>query len=156
MQRKPSNYDPETMHRWHALVLPQPHAQAVLFRGAHIEITSHACNYVGRVLVCSSETPRYPHLYCGAVLGAADLITCIPVAEMTAEDWELTRIARDKRGKIRRGYALVFANVRRVIEMPCVAKKGIRTLIYDADDITEYPEQVFLDKKAWRKIQKSK
>lgn len=154
MQRLKDNFDTTTMTRWRAVVISQPYATAICERGAHVEIVSHAEHYRGDVLICSSNAPHYPHLYCGATIGIAQLVDCIPVSEMTAQHWELTRIRKAKRDGIKRGYALVLADARRVIEMPCTAKRGLRWLYYDNDDITEYPRQVYLDDKAWRKMHK--
>ena len=142
------------MRKWHALIIPQPYASAVCERGLHVEIVQRPVKWRGIALVCSTHAPHYPHLYCGATIGVAELIACKPVAQMQASDWHHTRVRRDKWGKITQGYALYFADARRVIEMPCTAKRGFRTLFFDNDDITEYPRQVYLDNKAWRKIHK--
>lgn len=154
MQRLKDNFDPATMRQWRAVVIPQPYATAICERGAHVEIVSHAERHRGEVLICSSHAPNFPHLMCGATIGIAQLVDCIPVSEMTAQHWELTRIPRHKREGIKRGYALMLADARRVIEIPCTARRGMRTLYYDNDDITEYPRQVYLDDKAWRKMHK--
>lgn len=154
MQRYSHNYDPATMKRWTALVLPQPYASAMCERGAHVELVSAPTDYRGEVLVCSTHAPHYPHLCCGTTVGMAELVDCRPVQDMNPDDWRLTRVRRGKWGSIKKGYALYFTDARRVIEIPCTAKRGLRELVYDNDDITEYPRQVVIDDKAWRKMHK--
>lgn len=154
MQRLKDNFDPATMREWHALIIPQPFASAVCERGQHIEIVSRPVKYRGTTLICSAHAPHFPHLYCGATIGIAELVACKPVREIGTDEWRHTRLRREKWGKMQHGYALYFTDCHRVIEIPCSARKGFRTLFFDTDDITEYPRQVYLDNKAWRKIHK--
>ena len=90
----------------------------------------------------------------GVTLGLVELYDIKPIKDFTPEDWENTRIPKEKREKITKGFGWLMRNPRRVIEMPIKGQLGIYNLVYTKGEIIEYPIQVVIDKISREQIQK--
>lgn len=165
MQFNSKEYDPEKHDRWRALTVKQPYANdlvtaaykdenGVVYGRKSIEVRSKKTSYRGDVLICSSAKPVYPGMESGVTLGLVELYDVKPIKDFTPEDWENTRIPKEKREKITKGFGWLMRNPRRVIEMPIKGQLGIYNLVYTKGEIIEYPIQVVIDKISWEKIQK--
>lgn len=165
MQFNSKEYDPEKHDRWRALTVKQPYANdlvtaaykdenGVVYGRKSIEVRNKKTSYRGDVLICSSANPVYPGMESGVTLGLVELYDIKPIKDFTPEDWENTRIPKEKREKITRGFGWLMRNPRRVIEMPIKGQLGIYNLVYTKGEIIEYPIQVVIDKISWEQIQK--
>lgn len=165
MQYSNKEYDPEKHDRWHALTVKQPYANdlvdasykdenGIVYGLKSIEVRSKNTSYRGEVLICSSASPVYPGLESGVTLGLVELYDVKPISNFTAEDWDNTRIPKEKRDKITKGYGWLMRNPRRVVEMPVKGQLGIYYLVCDKDEIVEYPTHLVMDKKGWQELQK--
>lgn len=165
MQYRNKDYDPEMHDRWHALTVKQPYANdlvteaykddnGIVYGIKSIEVRSRNTTYRGDLLICSSAAPVYPGMGCGVTLGLVELYNVKPITEFTDEDWACTRIPKEKRLKITKGYGWMMRNPRRVVEMPIKGMLGIYNLVYTKGEIVQYPQKMVIDKKSWEQIQK--
>lgn len=134
-----------------ALFLKQPYADMIANGDKTIEIRRQT-QYRGEVLICATDTPKYPHKESGCLLAKAKLIDCKHVSELTEEEWQLTR-AYSKREEIKNGYAWIFSEIKRIVELP-VMGKGFTDIWADADLIVEYPSEIYLDSKGFKALWK--
>lgn len=165
MQYSNKEYNAELHDRWRALTVKQPYANdlvteeykdenGIVYAKKTIEVRSRNTPYRGDVLICSSANPVFPGMESGVTLGLVELYDVKPIKDFTQEDWENTRIPKDKRAKITKGYGWMMRNPRRVVEMPIKGQLGIYNLVYTKDVIIEYPRKVVLDKKSWERMRK--
>ena len=165
MQFNSKEYDPEKHDRWRALTVKQPYANdlvtaaykdenGVVYGRKSIEVRSKKTSYRGDVLICSSAKPVYPGMESGVTLGLVELYDVKPIKEFTPEDWENTRIPKEKRAKITKGYGWLMRNPRRVIEFPVKGQLGIYNLVYTKDCILPYPVAMVMDKKGYELARK--
>lgn len=165
MQYNINEYDPDKHDCWRALTVKQPFANdlvkeaykdenGVVYAEKSIEVRNKYTSYRGDLLVCSAANPVYPGMESGVALGIVELYAVKPVKDFTSEDWERTRIPREKRAKITRGWGLLMRNPRRVVEMPVKGQLGIYRVIYTKGEITEYPRKVVMDEKSWRMLKR--
>ena len=165
MQYSNKDYNPEKHDRLRALTVKQPYANdlvtaaykdenGVVYGRKSIEVRSKKTSYRGDVLICSSANPVYPGMESGVTLGLVELYDIKPIKDFTPEDWENTRIPKEKREKITKGFGWLMRNPRRVIEMPIKGQLGIYNLIYTKDVILEYPKVIVVDKKSYEEIKK--
>lgn len=166
MQIKAEDYDQEKHDRWKALTVKQPYANDLVtesrtdadgttYAVKSIEVRSRGTKYRGDILICSSAAPVIPGMESGVTLGLVELYDVKPISEFTEEDWDNTRIPRDKRSGITKGYGWMMRNPRRVVEMPVKGQLGIYNLVCMKDEIVEYPKAMYIDKKGWEQIKKS-
>lgn len=165
MQFNSKEYDPEKHDRWRALTVKQPYANdlvtaaykdenGVVYGRKSIEVRSKKTSYRGDVLICSSAKPVYPGMESGVTLGLVELYDIKPIKDFTPEDWENTRIPKEKREKITKGFGWLMRNPRRVVEMPIKGQLGIYNLVYTKGEIIQYPRKMVIDKKSWEQIKK--
>jgi hypothetical protein len=165
MQYSNKDYNPEKHDRWHALTVKQPYANClvteaykdengIVYGEKSIEVRSKNTSYRGDLLICSAASPTYPGMESGVTLGLVELYDVKPIKEFTPEDWENTRIPKEKRAKITKGFGWMMRNPRRVIEMPIKGQLGIYNLVYTKYAIIQYPRKMVIDKKSWEQIKK--
>lgn len=165
MQYSNKDYNPEKHDRWRALTVKQPYANdlvaeaykdenGIVYGEKTIEVRSKNTSYRGDVLICSAASPVYPGMESGVTLGLVELYDVKPIKEFTPEDWENTRIPKEKRAKITKGFGWMMRNPRRVVEMPIKGQLGIYNLVYTKGEIIQYPRKMVIDKKSWEQIKK--
>ena len=164
MQFSSKDYNPAQHDRWRALTVKNPYAtqlvtaafeeDGVVFAEKSIEVRSKNTTYRGDLLICSSKNPDLPGYENGVTLGLVELYETKPVAEFTPEDWENTRIPKEKRAKITKGFGWMMRKPRRVIEMPIKGQLGIYNLVYTKDCILPYPVAMVMDKKGYELARK--
>ena len=145
---KPDNiYGLQTDSRGQVLSLfvRQPFASALCDGLKSVEILSEDTEVRGNILICSTPTPDYPSAQGGCVIGIAELYAVKPVADLTAEDWEQTMVQYKER--VRGGYAWMFRNQRRAVELPVLPSSDrVRYMEIDVDSVMLYPQFVYYDK----------
>lgn len=167
MQIDNKEYNPELHEQFCALTVKQPYANDLVtlhrededgtrYGYKTIEVRSRKTSYRGDILICSSKAPVFPYLPSGVTLGVVELYDVKPISEFTEEDWQSTRIPIEKRKQIKKGYGWLMRNPRKVIEYPVSGQLGIYRITYTKGDIQPYPENVSIDDKAWKKMQKNK
>ncbi len=130
-----------------ALFLRQPYANDLSTGFKSIEIRSHGTSYRGEVLVCSTPTHEYPRMQAGCSVGIAELYDIKPVAELTDEEWNKTRVPRHRRKKIAGGYAWFFRNQQRIIEYPVRnPRRKVAWIDFIRNDIFAYPTVIYVDR----------
>lgn len=165
MQIDRNKYNPVEHDSFRALTVKQPYAEnlvtpaykdedGIIYGVKTIEVRSKRTQYRGDLLICSSASPVLPGMLSGVTLGFVELYDIKPIEEFTEEDWENTRIPKEKREKITHGYGWLMRNPRRVIEYPIKGQLGIYNLYYTKGEIMQYPQIVELDKAGWEQIQK--
>ena len=117
-----------------------------------IEVRSRNTSYRGDILICSSSKPVIPGMESGVTLGLVELYDVKPIKDFTIDDWDKTRIPRDKRPNITNGYGWLLRNPRKVVEVPIKGQLGIYNLVYTKGEIMEYPRNLIIDKKGWEYI----
>lgn len=149
-------HNPDYTDQYLSLTIKQPFAQELVtecredeegntYAIKTIEVRSQRTSYRGDVLICASKNPQIIGYQSGVTLGLVELYDCKPVSEFTSDDWDNTRIPRDKREQIKDGYGWMFRNPRKVVEMPTRGKVGLRKLTTPKGEIIEYPQLVTLD-----------
>lgn len=164
MQYNNKDYKPKLHDRWRALTVKNPYAtqlvtaayedNGIVYGEKCIEVRSKNTPYRGDLMVCSSANPVIPGYENGVTLGLVELYDVKPIKEFTPEDWENTRIPKEKRAKITNGFGWMMRNPRRVIEMPIKGQLGIYNLVYTKDCILPYPVAMVMDKKGYELARK--
>lgn len=164
MQYKNKDYKPKLHDRWRALTVKNPYAtqlvtaayedNGIVYGEKCIEVRSKNTPYRGDLMVCSSANPVIAGYESGVTLGLVELYDVKPIKEFTPEDWENTRIPKEKRAKITKGYGWLMRNPRRVIEFPVKGQLGIYNLVYTKDCILPYPVAMVMDKKGYELARK--
>lgn len=156
MQINNKLYNPKYHEQHHALCIRQPFASDLIETWTHddegnavamksVEIRNHRARYFGDVLICSrSKVEVYGYLS-GAALGFVELYDCKHVSQFTPEDWDKTRIPKQKRMEIVDGFGWFFRNPRKVVEIPIRGRRGFGIITLPKDEIIEYPQIVQLD-----------
>lgn len=162
MQVDYKDFNPEIHDKYKALTVRQPYADLLvrpvfvkdgnLYAEKQIEVRTRPTSYRGDLLICSAKLPVIPGRESGVTIGFVELYDVKPVAEFTAEEWELTAIPEQERDKFKNGYGWMMRKPRRVVEMPIKGQLGVYNLVVPKDDITEYPERITIDEKDWRII----
>ena len=164
MQYNNKDYKPKLHDRWRALTVKNPYAtqlvtaayedNGIVYGEKCIEVRSKNTPYRGDLMVCSSANPVIAGYESGVTLGLVELYDVKPIKEFTPEDWENTRIPKEKRAKITKGYGWLMRNPRRVIEFPIKGQLGIYNLVYTKDCILPYPVAMVMDKKGYELARK--
>lgn len=162
MQIDIKDYNPEIHDKYKALTVRQPYADKLVrpvyvkdgkpYAEKQIEVRTRPTSYRGDLLICSAKNPVIPGRDSGVTIGFVELYDVKPVAEFTADEWDLTAIPEQERDKYKNGYGWMMRNPRRVVEMPIKGQLGVYNLVIPKDDITEYPERITIDEKDWRII----
>lgn len=135
-----------------ALFIRQPFAQMFANGQKHIEIRKENTDIRGDILLCSTKGHDYKDAQSGCSVGIVDLYDVKQVSELDSKEWEQTRIPKHRRKQIKKGFAWMFRNERRIIEFPVLQlKKKHGFIIFNIDDIFIYPKYVIYDKPAKEK-----
>jgi len=147
MQIRKKDYNPEKHKRQLAIFVRQPYADDLARGWKSIEIEDVATDYRGDVLLCSARKYEYPNMPAGCTIALLELYDCKQVLELTEEEWKQTHIQVDKRILLKEGYAWMFRNPRRVVEMPVLPNRKPVQYIYHDDNnfIIEYPKYIIYD-----------
>lgn len=131
--------------RFKALGVKQPFANDLISGAKSVEIRNHRTKYRGEVLICSYKFPKMAGYESGSTLGFAELYDIKRVGDFTDEDWEQTRVPKEQRKTIKRGFGWFFKNPRSVVEFPINCKLGLFDLFYTKGMVIEYPKHVKYD-----------
>ena len=148
-------YNPDEHDKFRALTVKQPYANDLVtysktidgidYAVKTIEVRSKPTKYRGDLLICSSKNPVFPGMMSGCTLGFCELYDIKPISEFSEEDWNNTRIPREHRQQITKGYGWLMRNPRRCIEFPIMGQLGIYNLVYTKGEIIEYPRKIIVD-----------
>lgn len=144
MQHDTKLFDNTKHDIFKALVLEQPHANNLIDISSNVAVCQVAfidkkSKHRGKTLVCSTHEPLIYGLECGATLGFVDAYDMKRASQMSESEWTMANIDQDKRAPLMNKYALFLKNPRRVIEMPFSGTPGFYHVVYDKDEIMEYP-----------------
>lgn len=165
MQINRTEYDALKHDAFRALSVKQPYADDLVtfsykddsghcFAVKSIEVRSSNTSFRGKIMICSSKKPEFPHMQSGCVLGFAELYETKRVEDFTSEDWDKTRIPHARRSEIKTGWGWLMRNPVRVVELPVKGQLGIFTAIFEKGDIVEYPRVCKVNKEDWQLLQK--
>ena len=143
-----------------ALSVRQPFADLLIQKKAgqdvpakRIELRSRKTNYRGELVICASKSPEIPLHKSGCIVGIVELCDCRKVSELTEEERAACCVAPELLRKFENGWAWVFRNARRVIELPVQGKLGIFTIDVP-EGLEEYPQLVEIGEDGWELIKK--
>nr|DAV45471.1 MAG TPA: ASCH domain protein [Caudoviricetes sp.] len=119
-----------------------------------IEVRSRCTSYRGKLLICSSKTPKIPNMQSGCVLGFVEVYGVKRVEDFTDEDWDKTRIPRARLAEIKTGWGWLVRNPIRVVELPIKGQLGIFNALFEKGDIVEYPQVCKVDKEDFELLNK--
>lgn len=167
MQRYKHNVSLDEVDVFKALIIKQPFAQNFVtpcFKNDNgdvignksIEIRNSNIKYRGDILICSDNIPVFPNLESGVCLGLVTLYDVKKVSELTEEEWDRTRIVKERRKEIKKGFAWLFKNPRRVIEFPIKSSRNFFTLYFSKGIIVEYPTVLKITSDDWKCINRNK
>lgn len=162
MQIDRKAYDPAQHDKYKALCIKQPFADLMTraeYRdeeGAYhaakaVEIRRAETGFRGDVLICAAARPQSPVLQTCCTCGLAELYDVKPVAELTEDEWR-DACVKDRPAT---GYAWLFRNPRRVVEMPVKGQPGFYDLVVPKGDITEYPRNVMIGGEQFEKMRRA-
>lgn len=158
MQIDVDKYDRKKHDIFKALSVKQPFAYFIATGQKKIEMRSWKTSHRGDLIICSSSRPvvndSVPFLTAGATIALVDLYKVKPAGELTPEEWEQTMIEESEREYYVSGYAWMLRYPRPVIELPVKGNLGIFNVVFEKDEIIEYPKDIVLDKKGWDIIRK--
>lgn len=139
MQYSFKQYDSEKHDLWKALTVKQPYANYLINNEKTIEVRSRNTSYRGDLMICSASIPIFSGKWdeSGVTLGLIELYDVKPIEEFTPEDWEKTKIPKEKRGKITKGYGWLMRNARPVVHKPVKGQLGIYNLVFTKGEITD-------------------
>lgn len=144
MQYKPDQYDPTHMVEFMALTVKNPYASWIADGTKTIEVRSKPTKYRGRLLIGASAKPIIDGMQSGCTVALVTLYDCIPVKDMTTEQWLSTRINRPQHEYIEQ-YGWMLKDVQAIVEFPMRGQLGIFRTCFDKTDIVIYPKKVVLD-----------
>lgn len=134
--------------RYKCLFIKQPFADEFAKGRMSVYITPRRIDYRGEVLICAETgSGNQFGMYDGAWLARAEILDCIPVAQLTQAQIADSNIM----GSGRKGYGVIIGKVRRLVEFPCHGRGFITKEIYE-EDLVEYPTLVQLDRKGYEMI----
>lgn len=147
MQYSNKEYNPDQHERWRALTVKQPYANhlttpakiaenGIVYGEKTIEVRSRNTSYRGDLMICSASSPVLPDMESGVTLGIVELYDVKPIKDFTPEDWEETKIPKEMREKITKGYGWLIRNPRPVVHKPVKGQLGIYNLVYTKGEIT--------------------
>lgn len=149
MQFDRREYDPILHDLFKAITIHQPEADAIIpltnRKAQSVHFRARPTQYRGEIVICSSMKPEVPGYLMGCALGFAELVDVRPVGELS--DAELGGLERPAKG-----YAYIFRNPRRAVEIPVSGHLGVFDLILPKGELMEYPRAVSLDERAWNGI----
>lgn len=165
MQVDPKKYDAAKHEKFRALSVKQPFADDLVniayeddegysYGFKSIEVRSRCTSYMGKLLICSSKTPKIPNMQSGCALGFVEVYGVKRVEDFTDEDWDKTRIPRARRAEIKSGWGWLVRNPKRVVELPIKGQLGIFNIIFEKGDIVEYPQVCKVDKEDFKLLNK--
>lgn len=167
MQVDPKKYDAEKHEKYCALSVKQPFADDLVniaykddegnsFGFKSIEVRSRCTSYRGKLLICSSKSPKIPNMQSGCALGFVEVYGVKRVKDFTDEDWDNTRIPRARRSEIKSGWGWLVRNPKRVVELPIKGQLGIFNIAFEKGDIVEYPRIVKVGRDDFNLLNKRK
>lgn len=120
MQKRVDDFNKETDLWFNAIGVSTALAEKILTDGG-IYVHNRDTDYRGDVLIVDADT--------NTALGFVELDAC-PINEMEPPSfsWHLV-------------------NPRRIVEIPCISKEGIFSVVFEKGDIVAYPTEVELDDK---------
>lgn len=139
MQYSFKQYDSEKHDLWKALTVKQPYANYLIDNEKTIEVRSRNTSYRGDLMICSASVPVIAGngKVSGVTLGLVELYDVKPIKDFTPEDWERTKIPKEKREKITKGYGWLMRNARPVVHKPVKGQLGIYNLVFTKGEITD-------------------
>lgn len=134
--------------KYKCLFIKQPFADEFAKGRMTVHIMQRPIAYRGEIVICAEDGSGEQYgMYDGAWLAKAEIVDCIPVADLTRE-----QIAQsDMIGNRKKAYALILGNIRRLVEFPCHGH-GFVTMELNEDDMVEYPTLVQLDRKGYEML----
>lgn len=149
MQLNNKLYNPELHDKLKVLVLNQNVAEKFInpsrkdsngdtYGVFSIEIRHNTAKYRGTVYIGT----RCNNSGCGEIIGSVELCDIVPIRELDPEEWVNTRLNRDMLLSLQNGHAWKFRNPRRCIEMPLIQKRGFKEVVYNKDEIMNYPDSL--------------
>lgn len=137
MQFNYKQYDSKKHDLWKALTVKQPYADYLIDNEKKIEVRSRNTSYRGDLMICSASSPTIPGMESGVTLGLIELYDVKPIKDFTPDDWEKTKIPKEKREKITKGYGWLMRNARPVVHKPVKGQLGIYNLVFTKGEITD-------------------
>ncbi|WP_281724468.1 hypothetical protein [Hoylesella shahii] len=167
MQIKITEYDALKHDVFRALSVKQPFANDLVniayedddgnsYGFKSIEVRSRCTSYRGKLLICSSQSPKIPNMQSGCALGFVEVYGVKRVKDFTDEDWDNTRIPRARRSEIKSGWGWLMRNPKRVVELPIKGQLGIFNIAFEKGDIVEYPRIVKVGRDDFNLLNKEK
>jgi hypothetical protein len=165
MQIDPKKYDAAKHEKYRALSVKQPFADDLVniayeddagnsYGYKSIEVRSRCTSYRGKLLICSSQSPKIPNMQSGCALGFVEVYGVKRVEDFTDEDWDKTRIPHARRSEIKSGWGWLVRNPKRVVELPIKGQLGIFNIVFEKGDIVEYPQFCKVDKEDFELLNK--
>lgn len=141
MQVKSSQYNSDKHVFTKCLTVKQPYAYLIGLGDKTLEIRSKPTKYRGELMISSSAKPICKDSISGALICSVILMDCVPVKNLTDNQWDKSYIQEPKENYINH-YAWVFASPKRTVEIPIKGSLGIWSLCIGKEDIYYYPEEV--------------
>jgi len=144
MQHKKEDYNSDLHEMKKALTVKNPYAEWIAQGLKKIEVRSKNTNYRGELVICSSQKPEIQEMQSGCILAIVDLYKTKPLEDLTAEEWELTKIpAKDRIGLT--GYGWFLKEPTRLVEYPVKGQLGIWNLVMDNLEFVPYNSSAILN-----------
>lgn len=135
----------ETTELRDTLALPQPHAARIALGLRTIVLFNEPAEPSENVLICATSFTDKPNLPANTLLAVADLIDVKPVKKLTeAQLDELGLLDKIERIPHENKYAYIFANPRRMVELPFDGKRGYYKTAWLKDSLVEYPTEIVI------------
>lgn len=137
MQHKKEDYNENLHEMKKALTVKNPYAEWIAQGVKKIEVRSKNTNYRGELVICSSQKPEIQEMQSGCILAIVDLYKTKPLEDLTAEEWELTKIPVSERKGLT-GYGWFLKDPNRIVEYPVKGHLGIWNLVMDKLEFVPY------------------
>ena len=141
MQYTTEQYNKEKHKKAKALTVKNPYAEWIADGRKKIEVRSRPTKYRGELVICSSQSPQIEGMISGCSLALVELYDVKPLNELTAEEWEQTKIPIEQRDSLI-GYGWFLRNPKRLIEYPVKGQLGIWNLVVDYWELTPYKNTI--------------
>lgn len=137
MQHKKEDYNAEQHEMKKALTVKNPYAEWIAQGKKTIEVRSKSTKYRGELVICSSQQPIIQEMQSGCMLCFVNLYDVKPLAELTPQEWELTKIPPAERKGLT-GFGWMLKDPVRIVEYPVKGQLGIWNLVMNKLEFIPY------------------
>lgn len=155
MQITKEEYNPEKHEQYEVIGIDKSIANLICLGLLVRFYSSYGIEKGKEIVICNSATNGFA--FDSIIRCKVQIKDCKKVKEMSADECDAINMTHSMKEKYAELFIVTLENVKRLIEIPCLSiseKDGVCNYYFDKGNITEYPEHVELDEKAYKQMKK--